>query len=67
MRDFFPQSSRSDTQGVKQGPLPVLQMLDASQTLEATVHHDGHACTQCFTLFHAMADDRESTFQSKVQ
>lgn len=38
---------------VKGRPLPALQMLDAPQTLEATVYHDGHACAQRFTLLHA--------------
>lgn len=39
---------------VNEGSLPVLQMLDAPETLEATVYHDGHACAQCFTLLHTI-------------
>lgn len=39
---------------VKEGPLPALQVLDAPETLEATVYHDGHARAQRFTLLHAV-------------
>lgn len=48
--------SWSNTQ--KKGPLPALQMLDAPKTLEATIYHDGHARTQCFTLFHTIERHR---------
>lgn len=33
--------------------LPALQMLDTPETLEATVHHDGHAGAQGLALLHA--------------
>lgn len=36
------------------GPSPVLQMLDAAQTLEGTIHHDGHAGAQRLTFLHAV-------------
>ena len=31
----------------------VLQMLWTAQTLELAINHDGYACTQCLTFFHA--------------
>lgn len=47
----------------KGGPLPALQMLNAPETLEATVHHDGHACAQCFTLLHAIEKEEQEISQ----
>lgn len=47
-------------------------MLDASQTLEAAIHHDRHAGTQRFTFFHAVErekaqDEQETHSISKSQ
>lgn len=58
---FFVFYSWSNTLGSKkkkkpEGSLPALQMLDAPQTLETTVHHDGHAGAQCFTLLHTVEE-----------
>lgn len=32
--------------------LPVLQVLDAAETSEPAIHHDGHPGAQSFTLLH---------------
>ena len=31
-----------------------LEMLNAPQTLEISINHDGYPCAQCFTLFHTV-------------
>lgn len=35
---------------------PAFEVLSASQTSEPAVHHDGQACAERFTLFHAVGD-----------
>lgn len=38
--------------------LPALQVLDAPETLEAAVDHDGHAGAQGLALLHAVEEEQ---------
>lgn len=44
-----------------------LEMLNAPQTLEISINHDGYPCTQCFALFHTVRKrERECIARIKV-
>jgi len=47
-------------------PQPVLQVLDAADTLERSIHHDGNTAAQCFTFFHAASHKVRSLHTSKL-
>ena len=49
---------------LKQALLPALQMLNAPQALEATIHHDGHACAQRLTLLHTVRTKQILTYST---
>lgn len=45
-------------------------MLDAPETLEATVYHDGHPRAQCLTLLHTVWKEKGNSlaflFRAKI-